>query len=249
MLIDVKRGTKRVIVRNVPAVDSIAWSADGTQLFFANDSYKKTATEIGRFDVASGVVQRATVPFGDGLRFVALSQSEARSFLQAPTRPSSECPSPDVYPTNRTSSCAFRFTPRRGDAGVVKLTPCAVTKTVPLGTKKGNTYGRTSADGTLSIIIPRDGSYAAPRDPKGGYDLKVPFYRDHAGHLTVVATRLDGPGSGTVDMHESSYAPTGFLPTGPYLSDLGCWRITGTQGSQHVSAVIRVTENRNGPAG
>lgn len=134
-------------------------------------------------------------------------------------------------------------------SGGGKPTACAVTKTVSLGSKRGNTFGRKSADGTLSIIVPRDGSYAAPHDPKGGYNLKIPFYRDHAGHLTVRAERLDGPGSATVDMHESSYPPTGFLPTGPLVSDLGCWRITGTQGRQKVSAVIRITESAYGPAG
>jgi len=253
VIIDVKHATKQSVARNIPRFDSIAWSADGKQLFFATDSYKKPVTDIGRLDVASRVVQRVRVPFGDGLRFVALSQSEANTFLKAPTGPPSECPSPDIYLrgylSHRTTPCAFRFTPQRRATTPVARAACPVTKTVKLGSKTGGGYGRASANGKLSILIPRDGSYAAPLNPMGGYDLKVPFYRDHSGHLTIEVKRLDGLGYSGVDMHESSYAPTGFLPTGVFVSDLGCWRITGTQGTQHVSAVIRVTDAGSGPAG
>ena len=129
-------------------------------------------------------------------------------------------------------------------------TPCSITKTMKLHHQTDSADGLASADGSLWVLIPRDGSYAAPADPNGGYDLKVPFYRVDPGHLTVRIERVDGPGHGTVDMHESSYAPTGYLPTGPVVSDLGCWRISATQAGHHVAAVVRVTESKIGqPAG
>lgn len=102
---------------------------------------------------------------------------------------------------------------------------------------------------SLRVIVPDDGAYEAPADPEGGWSLKVPWYREREGHLTVRVKRLDGPGEGSVDIHESSYPPTGYLPTGVLVSDLGCWRITGKQRGQRVSVILRVKDAGAGPAG
>jgi hypothetical protein len=249
VLIDVKHGTQRVAVSDVPRFDSMAWSADGKQLFFAGDSYQRPTTEVSRVDLRTRAIQRTSLPFGGATRFVALARSDASAFLRSTTSTAAGCPATSKYPSGRTKPCAFRYSPTRRATIPGKPAPCPISKMIDLGTKTGNGFGRVSADGTLSILLPPSGTYRAPLDPRGGYDLKIPFFRDNPGHLTVVMKRLDGPGTATVDMHESSYAPTGFLPTGPLVSDLGCWRITGTQGLQRVTAVIRITENQNGPAG
>jgi hypothetical protein len=101
----------------------------------------------------------------------------------------------------------------------------------------------------LRVLIPDDGAYAAPSDPDGGFFLKIPWNRGREGNLRVRGTRLDGPGTASVSIHEASYPPTGFLPTGITVSDLGCWRITGKLDDVRVSAVIRVKDAGTGPAG
>jgi hypothetical protein len=81
-----------------------------------------------------------------------------------------------------------------------------------------------------------------PVGPDGRFNLKLPWIRGEQGHLTVRVDRLDGPGDALVSIHESSYPPTGTLPTGVAVSAPGCWRIVGTLNDRKVTVMLRVKD-------
>ena len=66
-----------------------------------------------------------------------------------------------------------------------------------------------------------------------GYDVfaeewtaKFPWLRTKAGRLRVKGHRVDGPGTFAVEMQQSAYPRTGFLPSGFRFSNGGCWKVT-----------------------
>lgn len=88
----------------------LAWSVDGTQLFFHARSVDGVTT-VGRIDVLDGDVDIRTLPL-DGVlgAVVALGRAEASSFLAATLGDSAQCPPPAIQPSGRTRPCSFRVT-------------------------------------------------------------------------------------------------------------------------------------------
>lgn len=64
-----------------PQPTYLAWSPDGSQLFFSGYSYGALQTPIGRYDLADEVLELATLPVGGALSFIALDRSESAAFL------------------------------------------------------------------------------------------------------------------------------------------------------------------------
>ena len=61
----------------------------------------------------------------------------------------------------------------------------------------------------------------------GTWATKQPWFRAATGKLTITGRRLDGRGHFTADVPPaSSYARTGFLPSGLRFSSAGCWEVT-----------------------
>jgi hypothetical protein len=93
---------------------SIGWSAGARQLFFSSNSYMEPTSEVGRVDLRSRRVQRATLPFGGALSFVPLTRDEARPLLRAMTSRPDSCPPPTIQPSRRTGACGFTFSVKPG---------------------------------------------------------------------------------------------------------------------------------------
>lgn len=60
----------------------LAWSADGSQLFFAADGYGRTATDVGRYVVDDDRSELITLPVGGAMSFLPLDRDEADAFLE-----------------------------------------------------------------------------------------------------------------------------------------------------------------------
>ena len=100
----------RVVADELDAFAGLAWSADGRQLFYTENSYREGTSRVGRYDIERERWEVATLPVGDGLAALAVSRTEARSFFADSRVPESECPGAGgTYPSGREGVCTFAF--------------------------------------------------------------------------------------------------------------------------------------------
>jgi hypothetical protein len=91
-------------------------------------------------------------------------------------------------------------------------------------------YGNTAlwVGVPLHGVLPAMHPYATPWAAEWG--TKFPWWRVIPGKLTITARRLDGPSAGfhsqVADAH--GYGKAGFVPSGLYWPEPGCWQVTGT---------------------
>jgi hypothetical protein len=92
-------------------------------------------------------------------------------------------------------------------------------------------------------ILPGGGSFATiNRD--GSITAKLGWWRAIPGRLTIRGRRLDAPAPplwASVPATQN-YGPTGFIPTFVTFPTTGCWKVTGKQGSAHITFVVNVTK-------
>lgn len=86
----------------------VSWSPDGRQLFASIYSYGATHLTLGRYDLESGNLDIAQLPFGGTIDFLVLDHSEATRFISDDEQTPDAC----LYkqqPTGREGICGFRF--------------------------------------------------------------------------------------------------------------------------------------------
>ncbi len=251
VVIDVQGGSSRTVARGLRGLASLAWSADGSQLFFGAGSNPGTKATLGRYDVKTGKVERSELPFRAGLFVVPMTRAEAATLLDVPESSAAECALPVVQPSERTEPCGFRFTPDRAGerttgASVCPTTEPAPSPDVPLALEADAGDGRQPVgEGALWTSVSRDGGYAAPRNRDGTLALKLPWYRLQAGDVEVRAERLGGDERVAGEVPDG-YGPLGFVPSGVDVPSSGCWQITGTLGADTTTVVIEVCEAPKG---
>lgn len=87
----------------------VDWSPDGTQLFAATYSHGQPQMMLARYDIETGDLDTARVPFGGAFSFVVLTSDEGATFLSDGDQPSDACPPVSVMPSGREGICGFRF--------------------------------------------------------------------------------------------------------------------------------------------
>ena len=112
-IVDSETGAPRRSFSSEPAdpnlPPALAWSADGSRLYFTSDSYQQGETRLGEYVVATGDVHFATLPFGGAIRGVAVDRADVEALLDAPIGTEAACPPPAIQPSGRTGACAFEF--------------------------------------------------------------------------------------------------------------------------------------------
>jgi hypothetical protein len=117
---------------------------------------------------------------------------------------------------------------------------CPVTAPAPGAAGHGEV-----GDDSLMALAPNDGNAVADQLRGGGYHLELWWITDNRARLRFTVQQLDGRGDVTI------YDPLGMKRTiglhsiDLVLSELGCWRITGTRGSTRVAVVLSVASSKN----
>lgn len=90
--------------------------------------------------------------------------------------------------------------------------------------------------------LPGGGSYATiNRD--GSIYAKLGWWRGVPGNLTIHGRRLDANAPPLLaEVHNGSYGAAGFIPSGLIFPSVGCWRITGRQGTARLTFVVKVVK-------
>ena len=87
VLIDTRTGElTRITPRLSPRPAYLAWSVDGSQLFFAADGYGRSVTDVGRYVPDDDHLDLITLPMGGTLSFLPLDADEAGAFLEGAER-------------------------------------------------------------------------------------------------------------------------------------------------------------------
>ena len=86
----------------------VAWAPDGRQLFAATYSYGQARLTLARYDLKSGNVDIARLPFGGTIDFVVLDRSEAARFISDDEQAPTACLH-KPQPIGREGICGFRF--------------------------------------------------------------------------------------------------------------------------------------------
>lgn len=86
----------------------VAWAPDGDQLFAATYSYGQTHLTLARYDLKSGTVDIARLPFGGTIDFLVLDRSEASQFMSDDEQTPNTCLNKQ-QPIGREGICGFRF--------------------------------------------------------------------------------------------------------------------------------------------
>jgi hypothetical protein len=95
----------------------------------------------------------------------------------------------------------------------------------------------------IAGVLPNGGVFATiNRD--GSITAKLGWLRGIPGRLTIKGRRIDGrsPPLRARVPSTRSYGPTGFIPTFVTFPTAGCWRVTGDQGSAHITFVVKVSK-------
>jgi hypothetical protein len=107
LVVDTRTGRTRTVSGPVTVYTKLAWSPDGTRLFFLSGT--RDTTTVGQLSLRSGRTQTAVLALGGANPFVVVDRSEAGAFLTGHLGDPATCAAPAVYPSNRTGICAFHF--------------------------------------------------------------------------------------------------------------------------------------------
>jgi hypothetical protein len=106
---DLTTGEERVVAEALDEHGALQWSADGSQLFYTENSYGGDRTRIGRYTTADGRWEARSIPLGSAVGGIAVSPRQARSFLAPQHVDPVDCPVGGRYPSGRKGVCTFSF--------------------------------------------------------------------------------------------------------------------------------------------
>lgn len=110
VLVDLSTGEERVVASGLSPYGSLQWTPDGSQLFYADNSYRQPSTRIGRYSVVDATWELRSVPVGDGLAAIVLTPDQSAMLLEGDVGEPAQCPGAGgSYPSGRLGACSFTF--------------------------------------------------------------------------------------------------------------------------------------------
>jgi hypothetical protein len=182
---------------------------------------------------------------------VNLGQFAARTWYAVPAAVAAELRrlaphlSAGQLPNNIRALQQVALAPRARAAGNAHCPVTVPQRASPSGFNYGNSRLRAVIwpHGHLVAGILPDGGTFATINRGGSITAKLGWWRGVPGRLTIRGRRLDAPAAplrANVPATEN-YGPTGFIPTFVTFPTTGCWKVTGKQGSAHITFVVSVT--------
>jgi hypothetical protein len=116
---------------------------------------------------------------------------------------------------------------------------------VPPGEGPSGDVPQYHGNGALWTALPAFGVVVARPDEvgkKGDVDMKFGWWRGVKGRLTISGHRLDGAAGPVKAEIPGGYTATGFQATGIDFPTEGCWEVTGSVGTSHLTFVVIVVK-------